>query len=69
MASVSFGLNRGAADQPYNVVLGTQAVTTYDIEVRVDNTKGLTREEIAIALERIKETVLDGARSSTLANV
>lgn len=69
MASVSFGLNRGESSQPYDIHVGTQAVSTYDVEVRIDNTKGLTRAEIVRALERISETILDGNRSSVLANV
>jgi hypothetical protein len=51
MASVSFGLNRGTVDQgPDNITVGTLAVTTNDVELRWDNTKGLQREEIILIL-------------------
>lgn len=68
MASVSFGLNRGADSQPDQITVGTLAVSTNDVEVRVDNTKGLTRQEIAEILMRITNEVLDG-RQAVLANV
>lgn len=68
MASVSFGLNRGADSQPDQITVGTLAVSTNDIEVRIDNTKGLTRQEICEILDRIKYEVLDG-RQAVLANV
>lgn len=68
MASVSFGLNRGADSQPDKIVVGTLAVTTNDVEVRIDNTKGLTRQEIVEILERIQGEVLDG-RQNVLLNI
>lgn len=47
MASVSYGLNRNVVDKgPDQITVGTLAVTTNDVELRWDNTKGLTRFEI-----------------------
>lgn len=67
MASVSFGLNRGADSQPDQIVVGTLAVSTNDLEVRIDNTKGWTSEELTEYLERIKLWILD-SRENVLAN-
>jgi hypothetical protein len=39
MASVSLGLNRGADQSPDQVAVGTLAVSTSDVEVRIDQTK------------------------------
>lgn len=60
MASVSFGLNRGAGDQPDEVNLGTLAVSTYDIELRMDQTKNLTRTDVLLALDAFKRLIEDG---------
>ncbi len=60
MASVSFGLNRGADNQPDNVNLGTLAITTYDIELRMDQTKSLTRTDVLQALDAFKRLIEDG---------
>lgn len=68
MASVSFGLNRGASSQPDDITVGTLAVSTNDVEVRIDNTKGLTRQEIVEILDRIEYEILDG-RQNVLANI
>lgn len=65
MASVSFGLNRGADQSPDQVTVGTLAVSTNDVEVRIDQTKGLQREEIVLILQAIERTILDG-RVATL---
>lgn len=68
MASVSFGLNRGASNQPDDVTVGTLAVSTNDVELRIDNTKGLTRQEITEITKRLLDEVNDG-RQAVLANV
>lgn len=68
MASVSFGVNRGADSQPDQITVGTLAVTTSDVELRIDNTKGLTRNEITILVKRLLDEVNDG-RQAVLANV
>lgn len=51
MASVSYGLNRGNPNQPQDIVVGTLAITTDDIELRWDNTKSLTTEDIILACQ------------------
>ena len=51
MASVSYGLNRGAQNQPEDITVGTLAITTNDIELRWDNTKSLTTTDIILALQ------------------
>jgi hypothetical protein len=52
MASFSYGYNRGEVDTtPDTIHVGTQAVSTYDIELRVDKTKSLNRFDIIRALE------------------
>lgn len=68
MASVSFGVNRGADSQPDNITVGTLAVSTSDVELRIDNAKGLTRNEITILVHRLLDEVNDG-RQAVLANV
>ncbi len=68
MASVSFGLNRGADSQPDQVTVGTLAVSTNDVELRIDNTTGLTRQEITEITHRLLNEVNDG-RQAVLANV
>lgn len=60
MASVSYGLNRNATANPDNVLVGTLAVTTNDVEVRIDDTKGLTSLELEVILDAIKNKILDG---------
>jgi len=51
MASFSYGLNRGTVDvSPEGINVGTLAVSTYDVELRVDKTKSLQREEIILFL-------------------
>jgi len=65
MASVSLGLNRGADSQPDKVTVGTLAVSTNDVELRVDATKGLTRQEITEIVHRLLDEVNDG-RNATL---
>lgn len=60
MASVSYGLSRGETANPDNVLVGTLAVTTDDVEVRIDDTKGLTSGEIVEILKAIIRKVEDG---------
>lgn len=64
MASVSFGINRGQSEQDGNVTIGTLAVSTNDIEVRIDQTKGLTRNDVRRALEVITREIVNGLQSS-----
>lgn len=60
MASVSYGLSRSETPNPDNVLVGTLAVTTDDVEVRIDDTKGLTTLEIYHILEAISRKIMDG---------
>lgn len=60
MASVSFGLNRGALDSPSKITVGTLAVTTNDVELRWDNTKSLTRRDIIEILKAFERRLEDG---------
>jgi len=63
MASAFYGLNRGQTGR--TSAAGTQQVTesatatgSTDVEVRIDLTKGLTKAEILIIMERLKEWIL-----------
>jgi hypothetical protein len=67
MASISFGLNRGTDIQPDKVNVGTLAITTYNVELRWDATKSLTRTEIILILEAFKGKLLDGLYTGTAA--
>lgn len=61
MASFSFGINRGTIDRgPEDITVGTLAVSSNDIELRVDKTKGLTEREIVVALELFIRRINDG---------
>lgn len=60
MASVSFGLNRDVVDMsPDQITVGTLAITTNDVELRWDNTKSLTRENIIIILKAFERRLED----------
>lgn len=48
MASVSYGLNRGADQSPNEITVGTLAVTTNNVELRWDATVGLERQDIIL---------------------
>lgn len=61
MASVSYGLNRNVVDNsPDQITVGTLAITTNDVELRWDNTKGLTRREIIQTMEAFIRRLEDG---------
>jgi hypothetical protein len=64
MASVSFGINRGQAETDGNVTVGTLAVSTNDIEVRIDQTKGLTRNDVQRALHTIIRQINNGNQAA-----
>ncbi len=68
MASVSFGVNRDENYEmaPDTVHVGTLAVTTYNVEVRVDNTKGMTHKDIIMALEKVIRRLEDGRFADVL---
>lgn len=62
MASVSYGLNVGLAtyNDPQAITVGTLAVSTNDIELRIDKTKTVTTEQAVLALEAFKNRLLTG---------
>lgn len=60
MASVSLGLNRGADQSPDAITIGTLAVSTNDVEVRIDNTKGLTNADVIEILKAVERRLEDG---------
>lgn len=60
MASVSLSLNRGADNQPDKVLVGTLAISASDVELRIDQTKNLTRTEMLDILDAFKRKIEDG---------
>jgi hypothetical protein len=68
MASVSYGLDRGENNQPDNIHVGTQAVSTYAVELRIDKTKSLTHNDVIRILEAFVRRLEDG-RNTDLANI
>lgn len=68
MASVSFGLNRGADQSPDAITVGTLAITTNNVELRWDNTKSLTKREI-IEIMKAFERRLEDERFNDPINV
>ena len=62
MASIYAGLNRGSQDMDPDTVnknVGTSTASV-DVEVRMDETKGLTRVDIVRILEAVMRWVNDG---------
>jgi hypothetical protein len=60
MASLFIGLNRGAQDQgPDEVTVGTSTGST-DVELRMDETKSLTRMDILLITEALLRYINDG---------
>lgn len=55
MASVYFGLNRGQTE--FQIATSASTNST-DVEVRIDQTKNLTRQEIIQEIEMIKHAIL-----------
>ncbi len=65
MASAFFGLNRGTVDLgPDKVVYSATTTGSTDVELRVDLTKGLTKNDINLLVVAIMTAVLD-ARINT----
>lgn len=60
MASIFLGLNRGVADMGPDAVTEGAATGATDVEVRIDTGVGLTRNDVDVMLDRIKEALLDG---------
>lgn len=69
MASVSYSLNRGAADQPEDITVGTLAVSASDIELRWDNTKSLTTTDIILALQAFQRRLEGNEGTSDALNI
>lgn len=67
MASKYYGLDNlpSLMDQPDQVQIG-DSTTSADIEVRIDLTKGWTRQGIKIALESIDRKLTSGAQDIAL---
>ena len=60
MASLFIGLNRGTQDQgPDEVTVGTSTGST-DVELRMDETKSLTRMDILLLTEALLRYIIDG---------
>ncbi len=57
MAQWYLGINRGQTENPGNVARGTSTNST-DFEVRIDTTKGSTREDVIKALRAIEMYML-----------
>lgn len=67
MASQYFGYNRGTDLSPDAITTGTSTGST-DVELRVDLTKSLTKEDIQLISDAIIRMILD-ARTVTIANI
>ena len=68
MASVSYGLNRGADQSPDKINVGTLAISTYDVELRIDKTKSLNHQDVILILQAFIRRLEDG-RNTDLASV
>lgn len=66
--ALSYGLNRGANQSPDKIVVGTQATSTYDVELRINTSKALTHQDIILILEAFARRLEDG-RNTDLANI
>jgi hypothetical protein len=67
MANRFFGLNRSVNANPDDVVVGTVTGST-DIELRIDDTKGITTLEVEALTEALVRRVMDG-RSNLISQV
>lgn len=69
MASFYIGLNRGAPNlQPENLATGTSTNST-DMELRYDETKSITREDVMNFLDTLRVFLLAGNISQTGINL
>jgi len=59
MAQRYFGLNRGADHNPNDVTVGTSTGST-DIELRIDDSKGMNSLDVNMAVDAIMRRILDG---------
>lgn len=60
MASVSYGLNRNTDTSPDAITVGTLAVSTNDVELRMDKTKSLQAQDIINILNAFIRRLEDG---------
>lgn len=67
MASQYFGYNRGTDLSPNAITTGTSTGST-DVEVRIDLTKGITRQDAYLILEAVIRYIEDG-RSTEIASI
>lgn len=66
MADLFIGCNRGAiVTQPYRFTTGSSTGST-DVELRIDLSKSLTRQDVANILEGIEGYLLDGKANVSL---
>ena len=67
MASQYYGFNRGTDLSPNAITTGTSTGST-DVEVRIDLTKGITRQDAYLILEAVIRYIEDG-RSTEIASI
>ena len=67
MASQYYGYNRGTNLSPNAITTGTSTGST-DVEVRIDLTKGITRQDAYLILEAVIRYIEDG-RSTEIASI
>lgn len=68
MASVSYGINRGANSQPDAITVGSVAASGNDIVLSIDKTKSLNHNDVIRACEAFIRRLEDG-RNTDLANI
>ncbi len=59
MTNTYIGLNRGADQSPDQVAEGSSTQST-DVELRIDNSKSLTRLEIILIVQALERYIEDG---------
>lgn len=65
MASIFIGVNRGVietgpdANSSGGIIEGASTGST-DVEIRIDTGKSLTRNEVDVILDKLKQYLLDG---------
>lgn len=64
MANWFTGINRGKVQNPQSIVAGTSTGST-DIELRVDTTKGTTKEDVILSLRAFEQFILSNGVGTT----
>lgn len=64
MASVYYGVNRGATSPEPDAISYGMSTTSTDIELRIDTGKGTTRKDVTLALEQILNRINDGRNAT-----